>query len=141
MEGPVRAIGQVNGAHAAAPQQLHRLPNAETRQRRRDWRRGRADTFVVFKQKRDLRLQLRIATAPIPDEPVAIRAGGHFQGGVEHLLRLAESLQITGGHEGPVLFGRRYCRSQASEKRRLRSTVLLETSRISAVSSTVQPRK
>ena len=64
-----------------------------------------------------------------------------FQRGVEDFFYFAEPLQFSRLHGRSLHAGRSLWPSQAREKRRLRSTVLRETSRISAVSSTVQPRK
>ena len=53
-KGSIRALGQVHGAHAAAPQQFQRLPGPEARQPLGSRRHRGADPFVVFEQAADL---------------------------------------------------------------------------------------
>ena len=54
-EGAVGAFGQINGAHAAAPEQLHGLPRAEPRQSLGARGHGGTDAFVIFEQAEPLR--------------------------------------------------------------------------------------
>ena len=97
-EGSVGALGQINGAHAAASEQLHRLPRAEPRQLARGRGHGGADAFVILEQEGNFGAQVLIGAAPFADEGVPWRARRLLHRGVKDLLYLAKSFQFSRIH-------------------------------------------